>query len=101
MSIIPAFVSKVERYQPLLDAVQSMDPKQRVVFAPLGTAENGFTNAIVRLIAPSQSLKNSLGQISQRKGYISTLYSRPGEVKFLFMMLNCEFLFSRSFIFLI
>lgn len=75
-------MSKVDRYQPLLDAVKSKESPHRVVFAPLGTAENGFTNAVIRMIAPAQTMQNALGATVQRKAYTTTLYSRPGEVSF-------------------
>ena len=79
--VASGFVSKVDRYQPLLNAVKSKESPHRVVFAPLGTAENGFTNAVIRMIAPAQTLQNPLGATVHRKAYTTTLYSRPGEVR--------------------
>ena len=44
---------RIERYQYLLDVVQSHAPKERVVFSPLGTEEDGYTSAIIRTVLPS------------------------------------------------
>lgn len=42
-------VSKAERYQRLLDVVQAWD-EDRVAFVPLGSAEDGFTSALLRVL---------------------------------------------------
>lgn len=66
-------VSKVERYQPLLDATQPLTSNDRVLFVPLGTAAEQFTGGIIKLsVAPTIT---ALGKIP---GYHSTFFTRVG-----------------------
>lgn len=43
-----ANIGKVDRYQSLLDTVQNIRPPDRVKFAPVGTAADGHTHAVLR-----------------------------------------------------
>jgi hypothetical protein len=70
---------RIERYQALLDTVQSHSPTERLVFSPVGTLEDGFSSAIMRTVQPGASSSphkaaNRFSTISLRSGDKSIVY---------------------------
>jgi hypothetical protein len=78
--IVNASVGRIERYQALLDVVQSSDGSERVAFAPVGTEADGYSCAILRTAtaAAQGGLVGARGAVAKRNGALSCL--RVGEV---------------------
>jgi hypothetical protein len=68
-------IGKAERYQSLLDAIQSSDAKLRTTLTPIGTPADGFTSTVIRHNDGTKATNNRRGNLPP-----GTLWSvRAGE----------------------
>eukprot|EP01036_Dinobryon_divergens_P029406 gene29405-38498_t len=54
-------VGKIEQYQSLIDAGQSLQKGRRVTFSPIGSDADGFSSSILRIAGNAEGKKSAVG----------------------------------------